>query len=257
VTRESADPSPDDASPTPTGTRPGPRLGETVTSPDDARNTFPRSALAAPTLEAARSLLGARLIREPDRVGRIVEVEAYIGTEDRASHARMGPTRRNRVMFGPPGIAYVYLVYGMHHCLNVVTEPASHPAALLVRALEPMHGIDTMRAARARARRPRRAPTSGEMSRSGPRAIPDGRLAAGPAMLCAALEIDRSFDGMDLCDPRSPLHLEPRPTSEPMPEILATPRIGVDYAPEPWTSVPWRLLIAGSPSVSGRPPRGA
>jgi DNA-3-methyladenine glycosylase len=226
-------------------------------SPDDARSPFPRSVLAAPTLEAARSLLGARLIREPDRVGRIVEVEAYIGTEDRASHARMGPTRRNRVMFGPPGIAYVYLVYGMHHCLNVVTEPTSHPAALLIRALEPMRGIDTMRAARARARRPRRVPTSGEMSRSGPRAIPDGRLAAGPAMLCAALEIDRSFDGMDLCDPRSPLHLEPRPATEPMPEILAAPRIGVGYAPEPWTSIPWRLLIARSPSISGRPPRGA
>ena len=94
---------------------------------------FPRSRLAADSLSAARSLLGARLVRDPDpglppgdplrerRVGRIVELEAYIGTEDRASHARMGPTDRNRVMFGGPGIAYVYLVYGMHHCLNVVT----------------------------------------------------------------------------------------------------------------------------------------
>jgi 3-methyladenine DNA glycosylase Mpg len=120
-----------------------------------------------------------------------------------------------------------------------------------------MRGIDTMRAARARARRPRRASTSGEMSRIGPGAIPDDRLAAGPGMLCAALEIDRSFGGMDLCDPRSPLHLEPRPATEPMPEIVTTPRIGVGYAPEPWTSIPWRLLIAGSPSVSRRPPRGA
>ena len=109
--------------------------------PDEAVHgrPFPREVLAGPTLQAARALLGARLVRdwehagegppqEPGRlrrVGRIVEVEAYIGIEDRASHARMGPTARNAVMFGPPGIAYVYLVYGMHNCLNVVTEPAN------------------------------------------------------------------------------------------------------------------------------------
>ena len=115
---------------------------------------FPRALLAGDTLGAARALLGARLVREAGdgaagrRVGRIVEVEAYIGQEDRASHARMGPTARNRVMYGPPGIAYVYLVYGMHHCLNVVTEPAPRPAAVLIRAVEPLEGIGAMRAAR-------------------------------------------------------------------------------------------------------------
>ena len=117
---------------------------------------FPRHVLAGPSLEAARALLGARLVRDAapgddpaePRIGRIVEVEAYIGIEDRASHARMGPTPRNAVMFGPPGIAYVYLVYGMHHCLNVVTEPAPRPAALLIRAVEPVSGLAAMRAAR-------------------------------------------------------------------------------------------------------------
>jgi len=211
---------------------------------------FPRSLLAGPTLDAARSLLGARLIREPDRVGRIVEVEAYVGIDDRASHARMGPTPRNRVMFGPPGIAYVYL--------NVVTEPALQPAAILIRAIEPERGIEAMRAARARSRQ-RGRDASGD---AGPvamrRVSPDARLAAGPGLVCAAFDIDRAFDGLDLCDSRSPLRLEPRPDVEPAPEIVATPRIGVGYAPEPWASMPWRLLVAGSPSVSGgRSRRGA
>lgn len=225
-------------------------------SPDDPSGVFPRSILAGSTLEAARELLGGRLIREPDRMGRIVEVEAYIGPEDRASHARMGPTARNRVMFGPPGIAYVYLVYGMHHCLNVVTEPPSQPAAILIRALEPVRGIEVMRVARERSRRSPRAAPSATRPNPTARPIPAGRLAAGPGLVCAALDIDRSFDGMDLCDPRSPLRLESRPRDEPAPEIVTTPRIGVGYAPEPWASVPWRFVVADSRSVSGRPYRG-
>ncbi len=168
----------------------------------------------------------------------------------------MGPTPRNRVMFGPPGTAYVYLVYGMYHCLNVVTEPASHPAAILIRAVEPVEGIDTMRAARARLRRPGRSAATPRGAGRPPRPIPAARLAAGPGLVCQALEIDRSFNGLDLCDPGSPLHLEPRPDHEPEPEILATARIGVGYAPEPWASEPWRLLIAGSPSVSDAAARG-
>ncbi len=210
---------------------------------------FPRDLLAGDTLEAARALIGARLVRagrsDPGhegtdvRVGRIVEVEAYIGEGDRASHARMGPTARNAVMFGPPGIAYVYLVYGMYHCLNVVTEAAPRPAAVLVRAVEPVEGVATMRAARERQAR-------------GPVRATDARLAAGPGLASAAFDIDRSHTGVDLCDPSSALRLEARPADEPAPAVLATPRIGIAYAGEPWVSVPWRFVAAGSPSLSHR-----
>jgi DNA-3-methyladenine glycosylase len=219
---------------------------------------FPRDILAGPSLDAARALLGARLVREPvpgqdgpgdatgRRIGRIVEVEAYIGERDLASHARMGRTPRNEVMFGPPGVAYVYLVYGMHHCLNVVTEPASRPAALLIRAVEPLEGVAGMRAASESARASRTASTSTS------RTVPDARLAAGPGLVGRAFGIDRSHTGLDLCDPGSPLRLEARPEDEPPPEIRATPRIGIAYAGEPWASLPWRLLVSGSPSLSGR-----
>jgi DNA-3-methyladenine glycosylase len=213
---------------------------------DDGRPppVLDRKLLAGGSLDAARALLGARLVRDPERpgdtrrTGRIVEVEAYIGQDDRASHARMGPTARNRVMFGPPGIAYVYLVYGMHHCLNVVTEPAPRPAALLVRAVEPLAGLEAMRAARAAAGR---AP------------VADARLAAGPGLVGAAFGIGREHTGIDLCDAASPLRLEAAPEDEPVPEAVATPRVGIAYAGEPWTSVPWRLLVPGSPSLSRQP----
>jgi DNA-3-methyladenine glycosylase len=184
------------------------------------------------------------------RVGRIVEVEAYIGEEDRASHARFGPTDRNRVMYGPAGVAYVYLVYGMHHCLNVVTEPAGRPAALLVRAVEPLDGLDAMRAAR-EARPPGR--TTSMAAPSPPRRhVADARLAAGPGLVAAAFGITRRDTGIDLCDPASPLRLEAAPTGEPVPAIISGPRIGIAYAAEPWASVPWRFVVAGSPSLSGR-----
>jgi DNA-3-methyladenine glycosylase len=182
------------------------------------------------------------------RVGRIVEVEAYVGVDDRASHARMGRTARNRVMFGPPGIAYVYLVYGMHHCLNVVTEPDSRPAALLIRAVEPVEGVALMRAAR-EAMRTRRA---GPWTRIG-RPIEAARLAAGPGLVATAFDVDRRHTGLDLCDPASSLRLEARPSDAPVPDVLTTPRIGVAYAGEPWASVPWRFVVAGSPSLSRQP----
>ena len=208
---------------------------------DEPGAPFPRELLAGDTLAAARSLLGARLVREGPgeglRVGRIVEVEAYIGEADQASHARMGRTARNAVMFGPPGIAYVYLVYGMYHCLNVVTEPAPRPAAVLVRAVEPLAGAPEMRAARERFRN---------------RAVraADARLAAGPGLVAAAFDIDRTSTGVDLCDPASPLRLEAPPAGEPAPEVVATPRVGIAYAGEPWVSKPWRLSVPDSPAVS-------
>lgn len=156
----------------------------------------------------------------------------------------MGRTARNAVMFGPPGIAYVYLVYGMHHCLNIVTEPESRPAALLIRAVEPIAGLGAMRVARAAARPPR-------LRQHPPRRIEDAHLAAGPGLVAAAFGIDRRHSGVDLCDPSSALRLEPRPEHEAPPAVVATPRIGIAYAGEPWVSLPWRLVAAGSPSLSG------
>lgn len=216
-----------------------------------------RDLLAAGTLAAARSLLGALLVREADapgaepRVGRIVEVEAYIGEDDRASHARFGRTARNGVMYGAPGIAYVYLVYGMYHCLNVVTEPEGTPAAVLVRAVEPVAGVTAMRRARvAFAGRRRRDRAAAEPEQARIALAPPERLAAGPGLVAAAFGLTREHTGLDLLDPRSPVRLERASDEAPEPEIAASPRIGIGYAGEPWTSVPWRLYVPSSPAVS-------
>jgi DNA-3-methyladenine glycosylase len=193
---------------------------------------------------------------------RVVEVEAYVGTDDRASHARFGRTARNEVMFGPPGVAYVYLVYGMYDCLNIVTEPAGRAAAVLIRAAEPIAGLDAMRAARAahrstRARAPA-PPPSDRASSPGPfSAVADDRLASGPGVLCAALSIDRSDTGRDLLDPGGSLHLELPAEALEAKRIGASPRIGIGYAAEPWRSRPWRLFDLASPAVSGRRARPA
>jgi DNA-3-methyladenine glycosylase len=216
--------------------------------------------LELPTLSVARSLLGWRLVREDGagrRSGRIVELEAYIGENDRASHARFGRTARNEVMYGPPGRAYVYLVYGMHDCLNIVTEPAGTPAALLVRAIEPLEGIDLMRASRARRAVERRRPTAHQARAQGATgglpnvaAGADHRVASGPGLVCAALDLDRSLTGHDLFAPDAAIRIEPPPAGEPDPIVVAGPRVGIGYAGEPWTEVPWRLAIAGNPAVS-------
>jgi DNA-3-methyladenine glycosylase len=176
-----------------------------------------------------------------------VEVEAYIGSDDRASHARFGRTARNRPMFGPPGHAYVYLVYGMYDCLNIVTEPVDHPAAVLVRAVEPLEGLDLMRASRTELHATRRKAAS----RPTVGALLDHRLASGPGLVAAAFGIDVSWTGTDLCDPASPLRLENAPEGEPAPVVRATPRIGIAYAGAPWTDHAWRFVIEGHPSASG------
>ena len=145
-------------------------------------------------------------------------------------------------MFGPAGRAYVYLVYGMYHCLNVVTESEGSPSAVLIRAVEPLSGLPEMREARTqvgpRAHRDR--------SSAAPQ---DARLASGPGLVCAAFSITRTDDGVDLLDPASDLRLEPAAEHEPLP-VVASARIGIDYAPEPWRSMPWRFFVPGNASVS-------
>jgi DNA-3-methyladenine glycosylase len=195
---------------------------------------LPRSFFARPTLEVARALLGQRLVRlrppdgpaAPERLaGLIVETEAYVGQEDLACHARGGLTARNKVMFGAPGHAYVYFTYGMHWMLNVVTEVEGFPAAVLVRAIVPVSGVDTMR----RLRHDR----------------PDRILTDGPAKLTQALDIDRALNGSDLCAAGVSLWVEAAP---PVPEAAVTygPRIGIDHTPEPWKSLPWNMKVNAS-----------
>ncbi len=153
-------------------------------------------------------------------------------------------------MFGPPGHAYVYLVYGMYDCLNIVTEPAASPAALLVRAVEPIDGLEQMRESRLALRAARRkAAVRPSTGRAG--SLADHRLASGPGLVAAAFGIDVTWTGIDLCDPASPLRLEERPSDEPPPELRATPRIGIDYAGAPWIDQPWRFVVAGNRSLSG------
>ena len=153
-------------------------------------------------------------------------------------------------MFGPPGVAYVYLVYGMYECLNVVTEPDGRAAAVLIRAVEPVEGEAAMRAARL-AHALRRARTDGTRERAANRlrALAPARLAAGPGLVAAAFDISRAETGTDLLDPASTLRLEP---GRPAARVVATPRIGIGYAPEPWRSQSWRLIDADSQAISGR-----
>ncbi len=200
-----------------------------------------REHISGPAVATARALLGLLLVRDGDDgrcVARIVETEAYDGPHDRASHSRAGRTPRTEVMFGPPGHAYVYLVYGMHHCLNVVCGPDGEAAAVLIRAVQPVSGLEAMRA------------------RRGSAAGPDERLAAGPARTCQALDIDRGHDGLDLVTDEGlwlAIDDEPRPRAG---HVISGPRIGVDYAGIEWASKPWRFGLADSPALSRPfPPR--
>ncbi len=186
---------------------------------------LPRRFYARPALEVAADLIGATLVhRGPFGTlgGVIVEVEAYGGAEDPASHARSGPTRRNRSMFGPPGHAYVYFTYGMHHCLNVVTGREGEGAAVLLRALAPSLGLELWRA-----RRPD---------------LPAGREASGPGRLARALGLGLEHDGLDLL--ASALVLRPRRGGAP--PRSAGPRIGIRHGRD----LPWRLWWTGHPAVS-------
>jgi DNA-3-methyladenine glycosylase len=161
-------------------------------------------------------------------------------------------------MYQDPGRAYLYLVYGMHTCLNVVTEPAGHPAAVLIRAVELDTGVDAARTLRLRraATRSRHVVDPAAIARDADRvaALPASRLAAGPGLVGAAFGLDTSLSGLDLCDPASRLRLEASPADAPELTTVATPRVGIGYAGVPWTKVPWRFVAVGSPASSG-PPR--
>jgi DNA-3-methyladenine glycosylase len=184
-----------------------------------------------PSASLAPDLLGCRLVHaSPDGVvgGRIVEVEAYQGPEDLAAHSARGRTPRNAVMFGQPGHLYVYLIYGLHHCLNVVGGPGNKPEAVLVRALEIDEGIELARARRGSS-------------------VVDRRLAAGPGNVGQALGVDRSLNGTDLLD--GPVWIEPRRGQAP--PVSRGPRIGVAYAGE-WAARPLRFWITDDPHLSRR-----
>ena len=181
----------------------------------------------------ARDLLGKLVVRElkgKRLVGRIVEVEAYFGTEDPAAHSYIGRTARNAVLFGPPGVAYVYFIYGMYYCLNVSCEPDGQAGGVLIRALEPVEGLATM--AKLRKLPPNPKPQL---------------LTSGPGRLCQALDITRAaHNGIDVTDVRSHLRIEDDGyRSE---DIAVTPRIGIRHAADMLA----RFLIRGNQFVSGR-----
>lgn len=197
-----------------------------------------RASFARPTDALAQALLGLWLVRETrDGIsgGPIVETEAYGGAEDRASHARAGRTRRTAPMFGPPGHAYVYRVYGLHWCLNVVAEEEGRAGAVLIRGVEPVAGLASVRARRDR-------PTDR-----------DERLAAGPARVCAAFQVDGALDGHDLTQGKALwiADADPDRRGRLLANGIATgPRVGVAYAGDGWAERPWRFAVAGHPSVS-------
>jgi len=189
---------------------------------------LPRSFYDRSTLNVARELLGARLVRLEDGVrisGVISETEAYVGEEDQGCHARSGLTARTAVMFGSPGYAYIYFTYGMHWMLNAVTEKEGYPAAVLIRAIQPVEGIDVIAKRRGKQPRP--------------------RWTDGPAKVTQALGIEKVLNGIDLCDTTGGLWIEPG-ISIPDTSVTISPRVGLYTVPEPWKSKPWRFLVVKS-----------
>ena len=203
---------------------------------------LPRTFYDRPTLDVARDLLGKVLVHNRRGVvtsGVIVEVEAYIGESDPACHAAPGPTRRNEPLYGVPGHAYVYLNYGIHCLVNVVTEAHGSPAAVLIRALDPVDGIDVMRRRRARAMKGRRLPP-------GESALVQHELCRGPGNLTMAMGISLAENRLDLVGDR--LYVDDR--GLPVGDVAWGGRVGIRVG----TEHPWRAWISGHPSVSGRAP---
>jgi DNA-3-methyladenine glycosylase len=205
-----------------------------------------REEFAGSAISLARRLLGSVLVRVLDDgtvlAGRIVETEAYLGVKDAASHAYRGRrTARNEVMYAGPGTAYVYFTYGMHYCMNVVCGEVGVPAAVLLRALEPLEGLDAMR--KLRAVHPGKTPR-------GERVHADRDLCSGPARLCQAMAIRRELNGVDLVKGER-LHIaHPGSGLGPVGRIVRTPRIGIGYAGD-WVHKPLRFLVPNSAHVSG------
>ena len=184
----------------------------------EAMKRLPRRFYDRDTIEVAHALLGKHLVHRVagvERIGRIVEVEAYLGPHDLAAHSARGLTERTRVMFGPPGHAYVYMIYGMHFCVNVVTQAEGKASAVLLRALEPVKNIE-------------------------------GRT-QGPALLCKAMAIDKRLNGHDLVT-SADFHIADPRDDRPI-RIVKRPRIGVDYAGH-WARRLLRFYVAGNPFVS-------
>ena len=191
-------------------------------APNPRRRAAPlsRNFYDHPATLVAREMLGMRLVRMRDEVrlsGLIVETEAYLGEEDLGCHAKAGRTARTSILYGPPGHAYVYFTYGMHWLLNAVTGPSGFPAAVLIRAIHPVEGIERMASRRA------------------------GRGYDGPAKLTQAMEIGRAENGLDLTRKASRIWIEPGLRIEDR-RVTTGPRVGLDNVPEPWKSKPWRFL---------------
>jgi DNA-3-methyladenine glycosylase len=192
-------------------------------------NSLRRDFFARSAVEVARGLLGTRLVRleNGQRLsGVVTETEAYLGEEDLACHARAGRTPRTQVMYGPPGISYVYFTYGMHWLLNVVVLPQGFPAAVLIRGLYPLEGLEVIGGRRPGQPRP--------------------RWTDGPAKICQAFGIDGRWNGYDLCAPQAELFFE---AGSPVSDSAVTigPRVGLYTVPEPWKSMPWRFLVPDYP----------
>lgn len=192
------------------------------------------------SVTVAKDLLGKYLVHVVDGeelIGKIVEVEAYMGPTDKAAHSYNNRrTERNEVMYGPPGFAYVYIIYGMYNCMNVVVEETGKPQAVLIRALEPVKGIETM----SKFRYDKKYNELLKREKSG--------LTSGPGKLCKALNIDRSLNGEDLC--KDKLYIFQDETEKKF-EMVATTRINIDYAEEA-KDYPWRFYIKDNPYVSKR-----
>ena len=186
---------------------------------------LPAAFFEQPVVEAARSLLGKRLVHlscGKRLAGIITETEAYQGEADLACHARAGRTKRTEVMYGPAGYTYVYFNYGLHWLLNFVTGEAGFPAAVLLRAIYPVEGLDEMEK--------RRSPQ------------PFHLWCNGPSKLCQALNIDGSYNGKNICAPESPLWVE-KAFKINTGQIINSPRVGIKNVPEPWRSIPWRFRV--------------
>jgi DNA-3-methyladenine glycosylase len=183
--------------------------------------TLPRKFYNRPTLTVARELLGARLVHISNGkklVGLITETEAYFGFDDLASHAKAGRTIRTDPMFGEAGHAYIYFTYGNHWMLNAVTEKEGFPAAVLIRAIQPIEGIELMMKRR------------------------QGRDTFGPGKLTQAMGITKSQNYVDLTESTSPLRIEAG-IKIPDKSVTISPRVGLNKTPEPWFSKPWRFLV--------------